>query len=112
MLQIDVSNIFSRKKVIEPLMVEVQKNFDASTDDDDVGNDELNFNGPSTKRKRAKFAWIFQRQLESEFAVDYEIKPNYSSNQTFVPEEYFDSEIDSKPKPVKKKKAKYCHERD
>ncbi|RNA39079.1 hypothetical protein BpHYR1_012776 [Brachionus plicatilis] len=60
--------------IIEPTIDEAQKNADASKDDDDVDTDELNFNEPSTKRKRAKIAWIFQKQLENEFVVDYKIK--------------------------------------
>ncbi|RNA23785.1 hypothetical protein BpHYR1_050352 [Brachionus plicatilis] len=45
MLKIDVSNIITRKKAIEPPIVEVQKDVDVSSDDDDYDNNELNFNG-------------------------------------------------------------------
>ncbi|RNA34863.1 hypothetical protein BpHYR1_005254, partial [Brachionus plicatilis] len=45
MLKIDVSNILTRKKAIEPPIVEVQKYVDVSSDDDDYDNNELNFNG-------------------------------------------------------------------
>ncbi|RNA13004.1 hypothetical protein BpHYR1_033669 [Brachionus plicatilis] len=83
MLKIDVSNILTRKKAIEPSIVEVQKGVDVSSDDDDYDNNELNFNGASTKRKIAKIAWIFLKQLESEFVVDYEIKPNYSRYRSY-----------------------------